>query len=135
MTMPHSVNGIGTTYFGASDRQPDNSFITTEWFILLNIPLIPLRSLRTRYLGQSRQQGGTTKHYDILGPAPLDTRRILQTYAWLLIPAAIAGLILVVGMVIPGESVRSASATICVSSLLAGMVFWVIVFPSLYKAQ
>ncbi len=43
--MPRNVNGIGTTYYGASDRQPDKSFVTTEWFILFSVPLVPLRAI------------------------------------------------------------------------------------------
>ena len=84
--MPSNVNGIGTTYFGASDRQPDGSFVTTEWFILFSVPLIPLRSLRVCYQGESHQWGRTSKAYAVFGPEPLDRRLVLRAYAWWLIP-------------------------------------------------
>jgi lipopolysaccharide export LptBFGC system permease protein LptF len=133
--MPHNVNGIGTTYYGASDRQPDGSFVTTEWFILFSVPLIPLRSVRVRYRGESSRRGSTTKHYDIIDKAPLDSKHVLHAYAWALIPLALAFLIFVVGMALPSSSARSTATTVCAGSLILGIGFWVIVFPSIYKAQ
>lgn len=122
--MPSNVNGIGTTYFGASDREPDGSFVTTEWFILLGVPLIPLRSLRACYLGESHKWNRTSKSYAILGPAPLDKHLVLQAYAWWLIPIVLAFLLGAVG---GGELMGIL--------MIVGIGFWVLVFPSLYKAQ
>jgi hypothetical protein len=47
--MAASLNGFGTTLYGKRDFQIDGSYITTEWVIILFIPIIPLRSLRVRY--------------------------------------------------------------------------------------
>jgi hypothetical protein len=122
--MPSQVNGIGTTYYGASERQPDGSFVTTEWLILLNIPLVPLRSLRARYLGESHNWNRSSKSYAILGPAPLDKGQVLRAYAWLLIP-----MILITVLVAAGAAEAAAIL------MIAGIGFWVLVFPSLYKAR
>ena len=122
--MPSNVNGIGTTYFGASDRQPDGSLVTTEWFILFNVPLVPLRSLRVRYLGESRKWRQTSKSYAILGPEPLDRRLVLRAYAWWLIPIILT---ILLGAVGGGE--------LAGILMVIGIGFWVLVFPSLYKAQ
>ena len=131
--MPRNVNGIGTTYYGASDRQPDQSFVTTEWFILLSVPLIPLRSVRVRYLGESSQWGNTTKLYDVVGPAPLDTRQVGRVLAWLFGPAALLFLFSILGA--NSRAASSLAATLCGGGLIAGMIFWIIIFPSLYKAE
>jgi hypothetical protein len=44
--MPFSFNGIGTKYYGSRDFSEDGSYITTEWFIILFVPVVPLRSFR-----------------------------------------------------------------------------------------
>ncbi len=49
--MPSTLNGIGTKFYGQRDFSPDGSYITTEWFVFIYIPLIPLKSLRVRYQG------------------------------------------------------------------------------------
>ena len=38
---PNSVNGIGNMFLGVSNRLPDGSFVTTEWGVLLGIPIAP----------------------------------------------------------------------------------------------
>ena len=42
----YRLNGIGTTLIGKRDFRPDGSFVTTEWFTLVFIPIFPMRSLR-----------------------------------------------------------------------------------------
>ncbi len=44
--MPFNVNGIGTIYYGRRDFRPDGSYITTEWFILMMMPIAPLCTFR-----------------------------------------------------------------------------------------
>ena len=44
--LPSSVSGIGTKYYGKRDVEPDGSYITTLWIIILWVPLIPLASYR-----------------------------------------------------------------------------------------
>jgi len=43
--MAFTFNGIGTTYYGKRDKGPDGSYITTEWFVFVYLPILPLRSL------------------------------------------------------------------------------------------
>ncbi|NQV00098.1 MAG: hypothetical protein HQ538_05120 [Parcubacteria group bacterium] len=38
--------GIGTTLYGKTDIQSDDSYIVTKWFIFLLLPIIPLASYR-----------------------------------------------------------------------------------------
>lgn len=44
--MPFTFNRIGTKYYGKRDLKEDGSFITTEWFVIIDIPIIPLGSFR-----------------------------------------------------------------------------------------
>jgi hypothetical protein len=44
--MAFTLNGIGTTYYGKREGSSDGSYITTEWFVFLYLPLYPIRSLR-----------------------------------------------------------------------------------------
>jgi hypothetical protein len=53
-----TINGIGTMFYGQSRRDPDHSYITTEWFVIFYIPLFPLRSYRVH--GESRELRQTT---------------------------------------------------------------------------
>src|SRR5437868_12572761 len=44
--MAFAFNGIGTKYYGEADRGLDGSYTTTEWIVILWLPLLPLRSVR-----------------------------------------------------------------------------------------
>lgn len=52
--MPTSLNGCGTTYYGSRDFHEDGSYITTEWFILIYIPIFPLGSFRVLPVGKNQ---------------------------------------------------------------------------------
>ena len=44
--MPSNINGCGTKYYGQRDFRPDGSHVTTNFFCLLFVPLIPIHSVR-----------------------------------------------------------------------------------------
>jgi ABC-type spermidine/putrescine transport system permease subunit I len=48
---PGTVQGCGTTFYGQRDFRKDGSYITTEFFVIILIPIVPLRSLRVRDQG------------------------------------------------------------------------------------
>jgi hypothetical protein len=50
--MPYTLNGIGTKYYGQRAIRQDGSFVTTEWFVLLYVPIFPLGSYRVRPTGE-----------------------------------------------------------------------------------
>jgi hypothetical protein len=52
--MPYTLNGIGTKYYGKRDLESDNSFITTEWIVLVYVPIIPIGSFRVQPTGESK---------------------------------------------------------------------------------
>ena len=78
--MPGTWNGIGTTYYGAKDRYPDKSFATTEWFVVLSVPLIPIRSLRVMLIEKSTGFRRSSQRYLIIQKLPLDFQQVFATY-------------------------------------------------------
>jgi len=79
--MPGSFNGIGTMYYGNREQGPDGSYITTEWFTIFWIPLVPISSYRVleneddsaEYIIYSRQG------YSIQD-VPLNKKQVLNVY-------------------------------------------------------
>ena len=70
-------------YVGASNREPNGSFITTEWLAIL-LPIIPLKSSRVNYLDE---KSGIFEHvsaYEILNRVPLDLRGVAKVYGFYL---------------------------------------------------
>lgn len=80
-----SFNGIGTKFLGASDRLPDGSFVTTQWFTFIELPLFPIRSDRVKYVGKETTERNISSikekvYYNIVGPANLDMGLIIKIY-------------------------------------------------------
>ncbi|WP_008308223.1 hypothetical protein [Leptolyngbya sp. PCC 6406] len=63
--MPFNVNGIGTTYYGRRDFRPDGSYITTEWFIFLMVPIAPLRTFRVWPIASEPQSWFAPERYQV----------------------------------------------------------------------
>jgi hypothetical protein len=91
--MAFTFNGIGTTFYGARDFALDGSYTTTEWFVLVYIPIIPLRSLRIR-----NAQGGknlvfyTSEQYAVFSKGRPNPKQVLSIYGWCAALVACAGL-------------------------------------------
>ena len=82
--MPRSFNGIGTTYFGKREKEPDGSYITTEWVSFLYCPLIPLGSFRVKPTGETDSTylvvyASSTERY-LVRPVPLNLRQVRNVY-------------------------------------------------------
>ncbi|HWM89534.1 MAG TPA: hypothetical protein VN493_02075 [Thermoanaerobaculia bacterium] len=82
--MYKNINGCGTVFYGATDADENGSFITNKWFVLATFPLIPLRSFRVTYLGETEEKEKdkdiTFGHYEILGDVPLAVGEAFKTY-------------------------------------------------------
>lgn len=74
--MPLRINGIGTTYIGARDFAADGSYVTTEFFTFIFIPVFPTRSYRVRAAGAGR--------YHLIEKIQPHRRQILFVYGWTL---------------------------------------------------
>jgi hypothetical protein len=80
-----SVGEFGTELIGARDFKPDGSFLTTKWIILFWVPLIPLKSLRIRYVGPRRPRlfGGWSSGHVVCSEHSIDIRQVASTYAFM----------------------------------------------------
>jgi hypothetical protein len=80
-------NFIGTSFFGAYERESDGSFITTKW-LCIGIPIIPLSSFRVENEGAEYSRRGvfageentTITRYQIHDRVPLYTKGIKKFY-------------------------------------------------------
>jgi hypothetical protein len=79
--MPRSGNGIGTVYFGRSLDAEDGSYVTTVWFVLFFLPILPLRSERVLPLSQFTNGAGHTRtRYSVISRVPLVWSEVLKSY-------------------------------------------------------
>jgi hypothetical protein len=90
-------NGIGTKYLGYSNRNRDGSHHATEWAVLLDLPVVPLRRHRLTVGRTAYTTTGTTGRsvtgFVVHEETPLDVREICRTYLvwWLLGPLVAVG--------------------------------------------
>jgi hypothetical protein len=84
--MAASINGIGTRFYGASSPRPDGSVITTKWFAIVFIPIIPLSSFRV--LRETKNDKflilGYSSAYSIIEKLPIQWGQVLRTYGFCL---------------------------------------------------
>ena len=70
-----------TKYYGATEHGSDGSYVTTNWFVIFYLPILPIESLRvieegsTNYIIYNSQQYRTMK-------VRLNKKQILRTYCW-----------------------------------------------------
>jgi hypothetical protein len=83
--LAQTFNGFGTTIYGKRNLGPDGSFLTTKWVVLFWVPLIPLRSLRVKYvgLGDTMILPGWSRKYLILAESQPDVRQVLNIYSFM----------------------------------------------------
>jgi hypothetical protein len=82
--MAFVIHGIGTMVVGERDYWPDGSYVTTEWFVLAWLPIIPLSSKRISYTRNSDyatyDTSGGFYVYETMG---VDRKQALFVYVWL----------------------------------------------------
>lgn len=83
--MPGSFNGFGTTFYGERGHAPDGSYVTTEWIILLYLPIIPLRSLRIARNPQDdfRAVAFESESYYVISRERLCWTQVFLTYGFI----------------------------------------------------
>lgn len=91
--MPYSFQGIGTMFIGERDYAPDGSYLTTEWFVFLLIPVFPLRSLRVNaapdFFGNRSAPAmfpvdAIRESYRVLETRPPCLKQVFAVYAFVL---------------------------------------------------
>lgn len=76
----YTLNGIGATFYGQRDHDKEtNSYVTTHWFTILFVPIIPLAAYRVS------STGGNS--YSIYGKVPLSA--FLKKYRWAVLAAIV----------------------------------------------
>jgi hypothetical protein len=74
-------------FYGCSDLRPDGSYIATEWFAVIYLPVLPLRSIRILEVRRQRTAGGvpglvnvsSNLQYQMLSEEPLAWKQIFKT--------------------------------------------------------
>lgn len=87
--MPSNINGFGTKYYGQRDFRSDGSYVTTNFFCLGFLPVVPLHSVRVIPDSKNSAMPFSKNYYAILEkrwPHPL---QVLSIYLW---AAAAAGM-------------------------------------------
>jgi hypothetical protein len=82
VVLPASINGCGTTWYGASDRGEDGSYVVTEWIVFLFIPLIPLGSKRVWPMPKEQKpwwKASVGKQFKVTR-APMNWSQVLKGY-------------------------------------------------------
>jgi len=85
--MPWSINGIGTRFYGEAQHRADSSYVTTEWFAIALVPVIPLRSFRVirETSGDRFMIVAHSASYRILERLPLASSQVFKTYLFFVI--------------------------------------------------
>ena len=80
--MAFTIHGIGTMVYGERDYWPDGSFVTTEWFVVALVPLVPLCSKRISYTKNSDYSTYDMAGYYVYETLGVDRRQALFVYLW-----------------------------------------------------
>jgi hypothetical protein len=80
--MAFVVHGIGTMAYGERDYWPDGSFVTTEWFVVAWLPIVPLCSKRISYSRNSDYATYDTGGYWVYETMAVDRKQALFVYGW-----------------------------------------------------
>ena len=75
-------HGGGMRVYGERDYGPDGSFVTTEWFAVAWVPLIPIISKRISYTRNSNFATYDAEGYYVYETLPLDHKQVFCVYGW-----------------------------------------------------
>ena len=83
--LAQTFNGFGTQLYGKRSFEPDGSFVTTVWVVLFWIPLIPLKSIRVKYVEESTVLfGGWSQSYLKINESRPDIRQVVNVYSFMI---------------------------------------------------
>ncbi|MGB7548708.1 MAG: hypothetical protein WBM14_13230 [Terracidiphilus sp.] len=78
--MPGSVNGFGTMYYGQRQPRHDGSYVTTNFFCLCFLPIIPLHSVRVIPDPKNSWLPFSKNHYLVLQQRWPDPVQVISIY-------------------------------------------------------
>jgi hypothetical protein len=97
--MPFTFRGIGTSNYGSRDFRPDGSYVTTQWFVVIYMPVVPWKSERILPVGQNwNYLLFGSRRYQVIEPVPLYLPQILMVYGWFATTGLLFWLALQLGM-------------------------------------
>ena len=83
--LAQTFSGFGTQLYGKRSFEPDGSFVTTLWVVLFCIPLIPLKSIRVKYVEESTVLfGGWSQFYFRINESRPDVRQVVNVYSFII---------------------------------------------------
>jgi len=104
--MANTFNGIGTTFYGKRDFEPDGSYVTTKWFVLGFFPVFPVSSLRVRYLDSSGVPFlARTSSFEVVEELPMNGVQVICTYVYAIFIVAWCGYFMTKDMPVPAKLV------------------------------
>lgn len=88
--MAFTFHGIGSHFYGKRDFRSDGSYVTTEWVVIFYVPVVPVRSLRVRYLGVPARPFLSSffcpgNDYALVEARSLHRKQVMFTYAFLVV--------------------------------------------------
>lgn len=82
--MQFTFNGLGTSLYGKRDIRADGSHVTTEWFVIFFIPIIPLQSMRVLYTDNNKYYGFySSNEYKVVEYLSISISQVINTYLYL----------------------------------------------------
>ena len=81
--MAFTFRGIGTMHYGKRDFRPDGSFVTTLWFVVLYVPVVPISGKRIRLSGEVKYYAlRPSRALVLMEKMKPNGRQVLSVYAW-----------------------------------------------------
>lgn len=81
--MAFTFRGIGAMHYGKRDFRPDGSYVTTLWFVVLYVPIVPIHSKRMRPTGEVKYYGIRSRRtYQLLEKTSPNLKQVVSVYAW-----------------------------------------------------
>jgi len=120
----------GTKFFGATKRNIDRSFITSQWLRVFYLPLIPIQSYRVTYHGNISNFHGavisTTTNYLIIENFKINVKQVVQALLFIISFIVLASLMFLFARSLQ----QSQNADIAFSSdvLMAAIIGLIVVY-------
>jgi len=81
--LAYTFRGIGVLEYGRRDFGGNGSYITTRWFVVFYLPIIPLKSMRLRRTGQAKYYGlNRAPTYEKIDLERICWPQVIATYGW-----------------------------------------------------
>lgn len=130
--MAYSFNGCGTRFYGQRDIEPNSSYITTEWVVIVFFPIFPIRSLRVCGGNPGTLDLAWSTHYDVYETMWPNWKQVLCVYGFAALCIAwMPGLLWLCLRIADNLQERGYvdAANIVVGALLVGTIWWPLFLP------